>query len=327
MNVNNVIRSLRQSLKLQPISVYCAGAQPSITANRVFFNEVIPTLKLLLRAFKQAGFVCNLSRWGELTLFSQELGIDVFLRLEQNTSYMSSVSSSALERNGYDVVDIYSPHKPFVLKYYFCGTKAKWRQIPFELTFTTVESVHAALIRPILDESKSFRSRLKTAIADDHNPNDLDTATIYAFARYATTSMSRVYGWANICQTFESEYVRQCFVGRYGALLFTDQWHGVKTVCWQRNDAKFIERYLPEIITPYQIVCVSVRSILPLDKEHKFLLEVIDKALLMRFGNMNKVEFWLGENQYFADKRAPKLLLSNVDGTLIVLSHAIRQGM
>jgi hypothetical protein len=98
-------------------------------------------------------------------------------------------------------------------------------------------------------------------------------------------------------------------------------------VCWQRNDAKFIERYLPEIITPYQIVCVSVRSILPLDKEHKFLLEVIDKALLMRFGNINKVEFWLGENQYFADKRAPKLLLSNVDGTLIVLSHAIRQGM
>jgi hypothetical protein len=70
MNINNIIRSLRHSLKFHPISVYCSGAQPSISANKEFFNEILPTLKLLLKAFKLSGFVGNLSRWGELTLFS-----------------------------------------------------------------------------------------------------------------------------------------------------------------------------------------------------------------------------------------------------------------
>lgn len=228
---------------------------------------------------------------------------------------MARVSSSSLEQKGYNVIDVCTPRKPFVLKYHFCGKKSKWRKIPFELMFTTGESFHVSFIQPILEECKSFRGRLKVATYTTEVPYDLDKDTIYAFARYATVTSARAYGCAKICRTFESKYVLQCFVDRHGALLFTDHWHEIKTVCWQRNDSTFIKKYIPGILEPCQIGCVSTRSNLPLNKEHEFLLATLDKALLKRFGKTDEADRWLEENQYFANQGAPKNLLSDIHGT------------
>ncbi len=106
MNINNVIKTLRQSQKLQAVSVYYSQAQPSIPANREFFEEITPILKLLLWAFKQAHFEAYISKWGELSLFSQALGFEILIRIEPNTKYMCQASQSALEKNGYQVLEV-----------------------------------------------------------------------------------------------------------------------------------------------------------------------------------------------------------------------------
>ena len=112
MNINNVIRALRQSRKLQPISIYCSHIEPSIPDNKELFDEMTPTLKLLLKAFKHAGFKDNISKWGELKMFSSQLGLEVLLRIEPNASYMSRVSQTALEKDGFDVLEVIEPRQP-----------------------------------------------------------------------------------------------------------------------------------------------------------------------------------------------------------------------
>lgn len=324
MNINSIIRALRQSLKLQPISIYCSQAQPSMPANREFFDELTPTLKLFLKAFKHSGFSGYLSKWGELTLFSPALGLEILIRIEPNSSYLSRVSAGALEKNGYDVVVVNMPRKPYVLSYFFNGTKSKWRQIFFDTDFTSVESVYAEFIQPMLKASKPFQGRLKTSLQLEKNTLFVCHDTVYAFARYATTYMTHVYGLAQFCAISESMYVRECFIGNYGAVLFTDIWRGVQTIKWQKNDRKFIEKHLPEMLEQYTIICPSIARVSAENQEHQFLLEALDKAIFKVNDHVDDAENWLNQKNYSTDQKPPILLLSGMDGAIKVLSLAVR---
>jgi hypothetical protein len=324
MNINNVIRALRQSLKLQPISIYCSQAQPSLPANREFFDGLTPTLKLLLKAFKQADFTGYLSKWGELNMFSPTLGLEILIRIEPNISHMSKVSTVALKKNGYDVLEVHMPRKPYVLSYFFCGTKSKWRQIFFDTEFTSVESVYAEFIQPILKASKPFQGRLKTSLQLEKNTNFATHDTVYAFARFATNYIGNVYGLTQFCSISESKYVRECFVGNYGAVLFTDIWREMQTIKWQKNDRKFIEKHIPEMLEQYTIICPSIAGVSAENPEHQFLLEALDKAMLKVYEGADAAEVWLNQKNYSTDKKPPNLLLSDMDGTIKVLSVAVR---
>lgn len=324
MNINNVIKALRQSRKLQPISVYCPQAQPSVPANREFFDEITPILKLLLKAFKQAGFSDCLSKWGELTLFNSTMGIEILIRMEPNTSYMSKVSLAAIKKNGYEVLEIHSPSKPLVLNYFFYGTKSKWRQIPFDLEFSSVESVYIEFIQPMLQASKPFQGRLKTSLQLEKNKHFATKETILAFARYASNNIASVHGLAQLNQIFVSKYVRECFFSDYGAVLFTDYWHGIQIITWHKNDRTFLEKHIPEIFEPYRITSESIARVSEENEDHQFLLEALDKALLINLKDVGEVELWLNDKQYFTDEKVPIRLLDTLEGTFKVLSTVVR---
>jgi hypothetical protein len=324
MNINNVIKALRQSLKLQAISVYYPHARPSIPANRKFFDEITPTLKLILKVFKQAHFEAYVSRWGELSLFSQNLGLEILLRIEPNTKYMSQASELLLEKNGYHVLDVEIPRMPFVLNYFFCGTKSKWRQIPFDLNFESDESVYITFIEPIMNISTGFQGRLSSSLQKTINERLVSPNTVYAFARYATNNMTKVYGLAQFCKISESKYVRECFFNSYGAVLFADYAQGLQVIIWHKKDIAFIEKHIPQMFKPHQIACSAIAKIQVEDEEHQLLLESLDRSLLQKYNEIDKVEDWLNEAQYFTGNQAPIFLLDSSEGTSRILSVALR---
>lgn len=324
MNINNVIKALRQSQKLQAISVYYSQARPSIPANRKFFDEITPVLKLVLKAFRQANFEAYISRWGELSLFSQTLGLEILIRIESNTKYMSQASEPLLEKNGYHVLDVEIPRMPFVLNYFFCGTKSKWRQIPFDLNFESDESVYITFIEPIINISKGFQGRLSSSLQKTINEHFVSQNTVYAFARYATNSMTKVYGLAQFCKISESKYVRECFFNSYGAVLFTDYSQGLQVIIWHKNDTVFIEKYIPEMFKPHQIACSAIAQVQVEGEEHQLLLESLDRSLLQKYNEIDKAEDWLNEAQYFTGNQAPRFLLDSNESAFKVLSIALR---
>lgn len=324
MNINNVIKALRQSLKLQAISVYYPEARPSISANRKFFDEISPTLKLILKVFKRVHFEAYVSRWGELSLFSQTLGLEILLRIEPNTKYMSHASELLLKKSGYHVLDVEIPRMPFVFNYFFCGTKSKWRQIPFDLNFESDESVYITFIEPIINISKGFQGRLSSSLQQITNEHLVSQNTVYAFARYATNTMTKVYGLAQFCKISESKYVRECFFSSYGALLFTDYAQGLQVIIWHKNDTAFIEKHIPEMFKPHQIACSAIAQVQVEDEEHQLLLESLDRSLLQKYNEIEKAEDWLSDAQYFTDNKAPRLLLDSREGAFKVISIALR---
>lgn len=323
MNINNVIRELRQSRKLQPISVYCSHVAPSIPDNKELFDEMTPVLKLLLKAFRQASFTENVSKWGELKMFSSQLGVEVLLRIEPNTSYMTRVSLTALEKGGFDVLEVTEPRKPFVLKYFFCGTKSKWRQVQFDYSFTSVESIYAEFIQPILKFSKPFQGRLRSPLHSKMGKQLMLEENIYAFARYAKNHESNTYGLIKVYNIFEHKYVRECFVSSLGAVIFTDYWSGTLVIPWHNSDYKFLKRYIPEDFVPYFRECESVSQISAENTEHEILLEVLDRALMKKFSCIEETEQWLNEKQYSTDKKAPKHLLETTEGIAKVLTALV----
>jgi hypothetical protein len=324
MNINNVIKALRQSQKLQAVSVYNPEAKPSIPANREFLDEITPTLKLILKAFKQACFEAYISKWGELSLFSQTLGLEIFIRIEPNTQYMSQASKTLLEKNGYQVLEVQMPRKQVVLNYFFCGTKSKWRQIAFDLNVESVESVYITFVQPIIKISKGFQGRLKSSLQTTTDEHFVTQNTVYAFARYATNNMTKVYGLAQFCKVSESKYVREGFFSSFGAMLFTDYWQGLQIIRWQKNDLTYLRKHIPEMFTPYNIACSSISDVNAENGEHLFLLESLDKGLFKKYSELEEAENWLNEPQYFSDEKAPRLLLISLEGASKVLSTIVR---
>ncbi|MFQ3249107.1 MAG: hypothetical protein ACI9O6_000911 [Glaciecola sp.] len=324
MNINNVIRTLRQSQKLQAISVYYRDAYPSIPANREFFEKISPLLKLLLKAFKQINFEAYVSRWGELRLFSKVLGIEVLIRIAPNTQYMSQVSKTHLDNDGYQVLEVQTPRKGLVLSYFFCGTKSKWRHIPFGSEFTSIDSVYVAFVEPIIKASRGFQGRLQSSLSNTIKGNDITQNMVYAYAKYAANNVSKAYGLGQFCSIAESKYVRESFFSRYGAMLFIDYRQGLQIIKWHKNDLNYLTKYTPEMFEPYQIACSSISEVTIKDDEHLFLLESLDKILLQKYGGGNEAENWLDEPQYYTDRKAPRVLLSSVEEASKLLLTIVR---
>lgn len=313
MNVNNIIRDLRRNIKLQPFSVHCSTITPSIPATPEFFNTIIPTLKLILRAFKRAGFSHTLSQWGELTMFSQEMGLEVMLRIQPNTSYMSHISSQVLEKQGYQVVDAYTPRKPLTLRYFYCGTKSKWREIAFDFQVSTIDSAYINFIQPILCNSKPFRGRLKSPVIDQQFNESVAAEIITALARYADKHCTRAYGLRQINKLLLSEYIRDCFVGNYGVILLTGTFRRSHIIQWHEQDIKLLRKYFPEFLSQYEFKCLSIASEIILGDEHQFLLEVLDKALIKQFRSIEEAEQWLSQDKYITESMPPLSKLGNIE--------------
>ncbi|APE07036.1 hypothetical protein BM528_15650 [Alteromonas sp. RW2A1] len=322
MNINNVIRALRQARKTQPISIYCKDAKPCVPADRSFFDEITPVLKLLLKAFKVAGFTAHVSRWGELALHSPTLCIEILIRISPNINYMNRVSAKKLEDTGYEVVEVEPPRKPFIVSYFFNGTASKWRYIPFDNEFVSVESAYTAFIAPMLKTSKPFQGRLQTSLLQKKNESLPSESTFYAFARYAAIHINKTYGLSQVSEIVDKKFVHTAFFGSYGALLLTHDWHGATTVIWHDKDRDFLAKYIPEILAPYAVNCPSISQAYTEDTEHQFLLGSLDKALLDKYGSVTSAENWLEEKHYFTDKKPPKELIQTSSGVMKLLTFA-----
>lgn len=322
MNVNNVLRSISQSRKLLPISIYGADVKPCIPADRQFFDVISPALKLLLKAFKTAGFTAYVSKWGELAMYSASLSIEVLVRVSPNLSYMSETDAGSIENVGYEVLEIEIPLKPFLFSYFFLGTASKWRHISFDTELTTIESMFVNLIEPILKASRPFHGRLKASLLQQQDESVLSHNTLYAFACYASCHIEKAYGLTMYRKHSDEKYVRKCFVNSYGAVLLTHSWPTVAMVNWSKNDLKFFEKYLPAILLPYEIQCPNLSSIIPECSEHKILLDALDNVLRTVNDSIDTAEEWLGRAQYFSEKPAKTLLVSS-EGVIRLIAHLI----
>lgn len=320
MNVNNVLRSIRQSRKLLPISIYGSDLTPCIPANKQISDEIIPALKLILTAFKTAGFTAYVSKWGELGMYSASLGIEVLVQVSPNLSYMSKANTSIIENVGYEVVDIEIPRKPFLLSYFFLGTASKWRHIPFDTESMSVESFHISHIEPILKTSKSFQGRLKASRLQQKG-KALSHDTLYAFASYASCHVDKAYGLTMFRKLSDEKYVSKCFANNDGAMLLTHSWPRAFIVNWYKNDLSFLEKYLPDMLLTNEIQCPSLRSISAECNNHKLLLEALDDALLIANDSTISAEEWLSDLHYISDQKPLKTLLSSSEGVIKLLSH------
>lgn len=320
MNITNAIKALRQSRKLQPISVYNPSVHPSIPVRRDLFEKLTPILKLVLKAFNTAGFTHSVSRWGELSFFSPVLGIEILIRFEENTSYMVSISDANIQENGFDLKTVNIPSQPFVLKYLFCGTKSKWRQIAFDLG---LNSIDATFVLPILKESQTFQGRLKARIYSNEYNKDISCDSIYAFCRYAANHINNAFGCNQISYIFESMYVRGCHVNTYGALLCTSQWWDLQVIKWSKHDVAFLKNHFPEVLQPYTFRLQTIKRIKPQSDEHELMLETLELALIQKYVDINEAESWLEKKHYFCNKSAPKLCLETIATTKKIVLYVM----
>jgi hypothetical protein len=118
--------------------------------------------------------------------------------------------------------------------------------------------------------------------------------------------------------------MRECFFSSYGSVLFSDYSRGVQVIRWHKNDRAFLEKHIPEMFIPHQIACAAIARIQAEDEEHQLLLESLDKRLLQKYNEIDKVEDWLHEAQYFTNNQAPILSVDSIKGTSQVLSIALR---
>lgn len=319
MNVNNVLRSIRLSRKLLPISIYGADVKPCIPADRQFFDVISPALKLLLKAFKTAGFTAYVSKWGELGMYSASLGIEVLVQVSPNLSYMSKANTDIIENVGYEVVDIDIPRQAFVFSYFFLGTASKWRHIPFDTEPMSVESVYISHIEPILKTSKSFQGRLKASQLQQKS-KALSHDTLYRFACYADCHIQTAYGLAQFRKLSDEKYVNKCFANNHGVVLLTHSWPKASIVNWCKNDLKFFEKYSPEMLAPNKIQCPTLNNISTECNDYKLLLEALNSALLLVNDSVISAEEWLNQPLYLSDKKPRKNLLHSSSDIIKPLS-------
>ncbi len=320
MNVNNVLRSIRQSRKLLPISIYGSDIKPCIPANKQSSDEIIHALKLILKAFKTAGFTAYVSKWGELGMYSVSLGIEVLAQVSPNLSYMSKANTGIIENVGYEVLDIEIPRKPFLLSYFFLGTASKWRHIPFDTEQMSVESAYLSLIEPILKTSKSFQDRLKASLLQQKS-GGLSHDTLYRFACYADCHVRSAYGLVQFRKLSDEKYVSKCFANNLGAVLLTHSWPSVLVVNWSKSDLKLFEKYLPELLHSYEIQCPTLSLVSPECSEHNLLLSALDAALLMANDSIILAEEWLRQPHYLSDKKPAKTLLVCPEGITKLIAY------
>lgn len=310
MNVNNVLRSIRQSRKLLPISVYGSDIKPCIPADREFFNVINPALKLILKAFKTSGFTAYVSKWGELGMYSASLGIEILVQVSSNLSYMSKANTESIKNKGYEVLEIEVQRNPFVLSYFFLGTASKWRHISFDTELTSVESIYLNLIEPILKVSKPFYGRLKDSLLKQKDEAIISHDTLSAFAHYASYHVDKAFGLAMYRKLTDEKYIYKCFANNYGAVLLTHSWPSVFVVNWSKKDLKFFEKYLPELLFPLELQCPSLNDIQPESPEHALLLYSLDNALLTTQETVTCAEIWLAQSYHSLKRTSRKELLS-----------------
>ncbi|MGQ8367364.1 hypothetical protein [Glaciecola sp. 1036] len=320
MSIYKTVRDLRKSQSLSPISIYCKEAAQSLPNIKDFFKEITPTLKLILKAFKLAGFSIFVSNWGGLFLFSPALGIEVFVKIEPNIRYMAKSPPELIKQKGYDVKDVQLPPERFVLKYFFCGTKSKWRHIYFNTALDSVDMVYSKFIEQIIKESRPFQGRHDTSLEQKTKENFLSKNSIYAFALFAKKHASSTIGLNRLSGIFESTNVNEFYIGGYGAVILTNYSRSVDLVQWFKNDVTFLKKYLPEVFKQHEISCKTLKKLAPNNEEHQFMVEALDAILLKQLKSPVSADEYLNEHLNFNKEQPIPNLLGSTEGVIKILS-------
>lgn len=251
MNVNNLIRQLTKTRKLLAISAFHETAEPAIQLSSSDYQQSIPFLKKLFKAFDRQGFEIVISLCGEITAYSpaKQLAIDIRLRdrnlteiLGKNTDFSSNFSYQKFHAR-YDA-------SVFILEYHYSETRSIWRNYRVSVTDENIEMQAADIIASIVNRGTQFEGRVI-----DHPKNqttNLSKQDIHAFALFATQNVNNIRAWRGIREIFSNAYVESFQVTSKGLYITTRFPKASHSVFWHRNDLKFINKYLSDF-PGYQI--------------------------------------------------------------------------
>lgn len=254
MNVNNLIRQLTKTRKLLAISAFHETAEPAIQLSSSDYQQSIPFLKKLFKAFDRQGFDIVISLWGEITAYSpaKQLAIDIRLRdrvlkeiLGKNTNFNNNFSYQKFHAR-YDA-------SVFILEYHYSETRSIWRSYQVDVTDENIEIQAANIVASIVNRGTQFEGRVVKH--PKHQPTNLSKQDIHAFALFASKNVNNVRAWRGIREIFSNAYVETYEVTKEGINITTRFPESHHLLSWHKNDLKFIERYVDNFPNDHSISC------------------------------------------------------------------------
>lgn len=251
MNVNNLIRQLTKTRKLLAISAFHETAEPAIQLSSSDYQQSIPFLKKLFKAFDRQGFDIVISLWGEITAYSpaKQLAIDIRLRdrvlkeiLGKNTNFNNNFSYQKFHAR-YDA-------SVFILEYHYSETRSIWRSYQVDVTDENIEIQAANIVASIVNRGTQFEGRVIDH--PEHQNANVSKQDIHAFALFASQNVNNVRAWRRIREIFSNAYVESFQLTNEGLNITTRFPEANHSVFWHRNDLKFINKYLSDFPS-YQI--------------------------------------------------------------------------
>lgn len=243
MNVNNLIRQLTKTRKLLAISAFHETAEPAIQLSSSDYRQSIPFLKKLFKASDRQGFDIVISLWGEITAYSRakQLAIDIRLRdknlkeiLGKNTDFSSNFS--------YQKFNARHDASVFILEYHYTETRSIWRSYQVDVTGENIDIQVMDIVAGILNRGTQFEGRVVNH--PEHQNTNLSKQDLHAFALFASENVSNVRAWRGIREIFSNAYVESFQLTSEGLSITTRYPDAHHSLCWHKNDLKFINKYL-----------------------------------------------------------------------------------
>ena len=147
MNVNNLIRQLTKTRKLLAISAFHETAEPAIQLSSSDYQQSIPFLKKLFKAFDRQGFEIVISLWGKITAYSpaKQLAIDIRLR-DKNLKEILGKTSDLNNYFSYQKFNIRDTASVFILEYHYAETRSIWRNYRVSVTDESIDNQAADIV-------------------------------------------------------------------------------------------------------------------------------------------------------------------------------------
>lgn len=245
MNVNNLIRQLTKTRKLLAISAFHETAEPAIQLSSSDYQQSIPFLKKLFKAFDRQGFEIVISLWGKTTAYSpaKQLAIDIRLR-DRNLKEILGKNTDFSNNFSYQKFHARHDASVFILEYHYSETRSIWRSYQVDVTGKNIDIQVMDIVAGIVNRGTQFEGRVIDP--PKHQTTNLSKQDIHAFALFASENVCNVRAWRGIREIFSNAYVESFQLTSEGLNITTRYPDAHHSLCWHKNDMKFIGKYFTE---------------------------------------------------------------------------------
>ena len=250
MNVTKLIAQLKKSRKLLPVTAFHFSVNAAVQLSKDDFTNVIPFLKTLFKTLDKHGFDVLITRWGEIYLYSCTRKIEIELQLtepslreiQHNTDYRM------MESYGYQLVDVKRTTPNLVVRFFFVGTRSKWRTVNVDINAQELESQAENITMQILKHGGRFEGRVSSQVHSADAP--LSQYDLAAFSQFAVNTTSNVRAWKGIFKATQ-HYIHSFEISENHITIESTFPNRTDTFHWHKNDLTFIRRYLPHFPRGY----------------------------------------------------------------------------